>query len=116
MPKYFPRTIDGDQLSVEFEYQEELDAFRAGVVQLMRMRDSLRRMEETEEFDVRHAELPYCMDMSSVKENVNLLTTLQIKVLNDHKDVVIKILGVHICNIFGRGSIHMSILTSKVKS
>jgi len=79
----------------------------------MRMRESLRRMVETEEFEIKHAELPYNMNMSATKENVNLLTTLQVKVLNDNKDVVIKILGVHVCNIFGRGSVHMATLTSK---
>lgn len=116
MPKYFPRLADGDQVSIEFDYQEELDAFRAGVVQLMRMRDALRRMEETDEFSVFPSEFPYKMNVARLKPDVNLLTTLQVKVLNDNKDVVSKMLGVHICNIFGRNEVHMSIFTGEAKS
>lgn len=111
MPKLFPRTIDGDQLSIEFEYKEEMDAFQTGVHELKLMRDYMRKKEETEKFSVKDTEKPYKMRVAELKPNVNLLTTLQVKVLNDHKSDMVKILGVHICNVFGRDSIFMSVYT-----
>ncbi len=108
MPKYFPRTNDGDQISVEFEYKEELDAFRAGMIKLHLMRDALRHMDPSSDFDVKHEEKPWPMNVATLKEGNVFLTSLEVEALNHHKSAVTKILGVHVCNIFGRSSIHMS--------
>lgn len=116
MFKLFPRTIDGDQLSIEFDYKEESDAFETGVAVLKRMRDCLRKKIDTEEIDIRDTEFPYKMRVATLKPGVNLLTTLQVETINSHKSAVIKILGVHICNVFGRGDIHMSVFTGEAQS
>lgn len=108
MPKLFPRTNDGDQLVVEFDYQQEADAFSAAMLELGRMRDALLEGKSTEEFDVEIKKFPYNTLTATIKPGKNLLTTLQVEVLKHHKQDAAKILGVHVCNVFGRDSIFLS--------
>jgi hypothetical protein len=108
MPKLFPRTADGDQLSLNFEYQEELDAFRGGISLLTNMAFALRQKKSTDQYNFRKMDFPEKRNIIELKKGVNLLSTLQVEALRAHSMAVPKILGVNSCNVFGRDSVHMS--------
>jgi hypothetical protein len=108
MPKFFPRTADGDQLSLDFEYQEELDAFRGGISLLTNMAFALRKKQSNDQYSFRKMDFPEKRDVIELRKGVNLLSTLQVKALRMHSLEVPRILGVNICNVFERDSVHMS--------
>jgi hypothetical protein len=105
MPKIFPFTADGsDQLSIEFDYDEERHAFESGLKKLTTVRGVLMGQvgDENTSYEMKDGR----ETASNTKKN--LLTSLEYEVLQRKSSEVRAIIGTHVCNVFGRDSIHLT--------
>lgn len=105
--KSFPHTIDGEQIMLEFETREELEAFNAIVFKLdaltnfivqheRRLAGKLRRDEEIPLPDyVVIKKDGHCISLEANREN--LLTSLQVQILMEHFEEICRIVGVQFC-------------------
>jgi hypothetical protein len=106
MPKIFPFTADGsDQLSIEFDYDEERKAFESGVKKISALRSALFAKETNLG--------SYVYELKDGRETIsntkkNLLTSLEYEVIQRKSSEVRAIIGTHVCNVFGRDSIHLT--------
>jgi hypothetical protein len=91
MPKIFPHTADGDQLSVSFDYDEERRAFEKV---LENIRDHLEKSGVTE------GEVP----------GFKFDTTLQYEVANQHSDIIRKIFSLQTFNVWSKDSVSIFLL------
>jgi len=79
MVKTFPRTCDGDQIIVAFQYKEERQAFLSAIKQMRDFLESNREEKELFGFVLR--------------------TTLETVVAEEHIDDLQRILGLQVLNI-----------------
>jgi hypothetical protein len=86
MPKIFPYTADGDQISVSFDYDEERRAFEK-VLEDLRI--------HIQKSGVKEGEAP----------GFKFKTTLQYEVSSRHSDVIRKIFGLQTFNVWSKDSV-----------
>lgn len=92
MPKIFPHTKKGDQISVAFEYEEEINAFNAA---LNAIKDHLEDPESAKEVEGK----------KEVFRSLKLRTTLQAEVASNYNREMMEILGIQVLNVFGKNHI-----------
>jgi hypothetical protein len=86
MPKIFPQTADGDQISVSFDYAEEMRAFEE-VTEAVRF--------HLNQSGVTEGEVP----------GFKFKTTLQYEVANQHSEIIRKIFGLQTFNAWSKDSV-----------
>jgi len=86
MPKIFPKTFDGDQISVSFEYSEEESAFRSVCSQIERV---------IQKNEVRETQI----------DDFQLKTTLEAEVAEQYFMFIKLIIGISVLNVTSKSKI-----------
>lgn len=109
MIKIFPYTVDGDQLSIEFEYNEEKYAFEGGLEKLRSFVKCMNGNKGNDKIEVHKITLNSMAYISatSIKDTGYVLKTLEMEMLQKNISSVLQILGINICNIYSRNEIYM---------
>jgi hypothetical protein len=104
--KIFPRTPDGDQVSIKFEYEEELRAFNRTIDKLEKFRAILHHLHIDKYKDICSIEKSGKTFVLSVDDTKGF-TTLETEVAGRNLDSIRKILDLSVFNVVARGQFTM---------
>lgn len=109
MIKIFPYTADGDQISIKFDYDQEKWAFESGVDKLRIFVKCIENNKGNDRIQIHTIKLESVgyISATSIKEKGNVLTTLEMEILQKNMTSVVQILGVNVCNIISRNELYM---------